>query len=1429
MVWINELHYDNDGVDTGEFVELAGIAGTVLTGYRILLYNGGGGAVYNTVNLSGTIPNEQNGFGTVRIAYPANGIQNGSPDGVALVGPDDAVIAFLSYEGVFTATSGPAAGMTSTDVGVIEPGTQTGTSIGLVGTGDDSADFTWALIADDTPGAVNVGQSFATAAAVTPRVSVADATVIEGDDGTVFLDFIVTRSGGTGAFSVDYATAAGSATAGSDFLAATGTLVFAANETTRTIRVAVTGDTAVESNEALTLTLSRPTGSAVIDDGDATGTITNDDSAAPITAMPWINEFHYDDAGADEGEFIEIAGRAGQSLLGYSVLLYNGTGGAVYNTVNLSGTFPDQENGFGTIRVAYPSNGIQNGAPDGIALVGPGGVIEFLSYEGTFTAVGGAANGLTSTDVGVIESGTVDGTSIARVGAGDSGDDFTWALAGDDTPGQVNTGQTLGVATATRIAIDDVVVSEGDTGTRTATFTVTRSDNSSAFTVDFATVDGTATAGADYVAANGTLDFSAGGALTQTIAVTVNGDVAFEPNETFTVDLANLAVSVGQATLTDAQGIGTIAEDDIALVRIYDIQGAGHRSDFAGQQVTTRGIVTALDKDANGFWIQDATGDGNIATSDAVYVFTGGIAPAAVVIGAEVQVRATVTEFRSASRPDDLTLTELTAPSIAVLSTGNALPTAVKIGAVDNPAASQRTPPTVRLGDDETGGRYDPVNDGIDFYESLEGMRVTFEDVRVTSPERSNFGEIWGTPDVGANPSANVRGGLTIRDTSPDAAPADKQFDLNPERIMIDDEAGIATPTDLTVGDRLGDITGVLHYEFGTYRVEATEAYTLTKGGLEREVSQVEASLDRIRIASFNVENLSPVGTTFSSGEVSTQAKFDALARAIIDNLRTPEIVSLQEVQDNNGIRNDAVVDSSLTLTQLIDAIVAAGGPRYSALVSDPADDQDGGAPGGNIRTAYLYLADVVQPTADNGLSGTAGDAIRTLPTSSRIGADPDGAGPLSADPDFSATRKSFPIEWNAVAIGGAESFWTVNNHFSSKGGSAPLQGSRLDLPLYADPLDAGAVKREGQAIDVNAFIDAVLANGDTSDDSIIALGDFNEFQFFPAVQLVTGALERLTAGSDGVASTFTTGQAVMKALVELLPEADRYSYVFEGNSQTLDQILTTFNLVADAQFDVVHMNAEFSDQLSDHDPSVVSILLARSDLIASERADVLDEAAFVARFGTARGSLAGNDTIDGLGGNDTIRSGAGDDRIIGGAGNDLLEGGSGRDVLLGGSGDDRLFGGDGRDYLSGGDRNDQLDGGAGDDVLVGGGSNDRMTGGAGSDQFLFGPGFNRDTITDFDPLFDRIVLTSAVNAADPRGGMLVGDLFTFVDTLGGGALPSDLTFKNADTNGDRIADSVEISSSLFGKIYLADLTVETLIAENYLTANRMVIGDWLV
>jgi len=183
----------------------------------------------------------------------------------------------------------------------------------------------------------------------------------------------------------------------------------------------------------------------------------------------WINEIHYDNASGDLNEGFEIAGAAGTDLSCFEVILYNGNGGASYVTIALSGIIPDEGCGFGAIW--FSQAGLQNGAPDGIALnntCGPA-LIQFLSYEGTFVATNSAANGVLSTDIGVAEtSATLSTESLQLTGAGSSYGDFAWSAPSVSSHGVLNPGQSItpcGSNTITTGAITGAPFSVDCTGT----------------------------------------------------------------------------------------------------------------------------------------------------------------------------------------------------------------------------------------------------------------------------------------------------------------------------------------------------------------------------------------------------------------------------------------------------------------------------------------------------------------------------------------------------------------------------------------------------------------------------------------------------------------------------------------------------------------------------------------------------------------------------------------------------------------------------------------------------------------------------------------------------------------------------------------------------------------------------------------------------
>jgi VCBS repeat-containing protein len=679
-------------------------------------------------------------------------------------------------------------------------------------------------------------------------------------------------------------------------------------------------------------------------------------------------------------------------------------------------------------------------------------------------------------------------------------------------------------ATQTTVGINDVVITEGDSGTRTATFTVTRSDNSGSFSLDFATADGSAAAGSDYVAASGTLVFAAGGALTQTISVTINGDTIVEGNETFTIGLSNLVNTLGTAAFNDISGAGTITNDDFSLVGIHDIQGASHTSPLVGQTVTTTGIVTAVA--GNGFYLQarDADIDTNIATSEAIFIFTGS-APS-VVVGDAANVTGVVGEFFPGGvSSGNLSTTQLANTTVTVLSSGNALPAAIVLG------TGGRLAPTEVI-DNDNFASFDPTTDGIDFYESLEAMRVTIPAPLVVAPT-SDFGEIYTVANNGANATGlSARGtvvtrgsagdGLNVQNVGPGA-------DYNPERIQIDDGLLPGATPSVGAGTILNDVTGVVSYGFGNFEVLATAAVTVaTASILTREVTTLLGNASNLTIASYNTLNL-------DLGDAAA-GHFTSLGTQIALNLGSPDIIALQEVQDNSGPTNDGTIAANLTLQALVDAITAAGGPTYT-FIDNPfiTNNTNGGEPGGNIRVAFLYNAARVT-LVDGSVTTTANAAA-------------DFAG---SRPPLSAT---FAFNGEQVVV--------VNNHFTSKGGSGLLFGA--DQP----PANGGAAARLTQAQNVSNYVAGLGPNA-----KVVVLGDLNEF-----------------SNEESLAPLTTT--AGLSALSLTLPENERYSFNFEGNAQELDQVYISGNLLTQSTFDIVHTNSEFVStpaSASDHDPSVVRI-----------------------------------------------------------------------------------------------------------------------------------------------------------------------------------------------------------------------------------------------
>lgn len=594
-------------------------------------------------------------------------------------------------------------------------------------------------------------------------------------------------------------------------------------------------------------------------------------------------------------------------------------------------------------------------------------------------------------------------------------------------------------------------------------------------------------------------------------------------------------------TPTDPGDPGEPAGQDATIAQI---QGASHTSPLVGKAVkNVEGVVTATK--STGFWMQSTTPDADPATSEGIFVFTR-TAPT-VTAGDKITVAGKVSEFRpgGSGGSTNLTTTEIDAPTITVQASGVALPTPVVLG-VDRIAPQQ----TVRSDDpgnvENPAAGFDVTKNALDFDESLEGMRVALNDARAVGPTNTKYGETPVVPGQNVSAINSVRGGVVYGSYD----------NPNSARLILSDALIKGSVATAQTGDVYsGQTLGVIDYAFANYNLVATSAGTLSSSGLKREVTTAPGGSE-MSVATFNVENLAPA---------DPDTKYQRLAGQIVTNLKSPDILALEEIQDNSGAANDGTTDSSATSNKLIAAIAAAGGPTYQARWVNPDNGTDGGQPGGNIRQVFLFRTDrgvafVDKPgaTANTAteVTGTGRDAGLTF-SPGRI--DPTNGA-------WTSSRKPLvgQFTWNDRSV------FVIANHFASKGGDDPLMGR------FQQPLRSSEVQRKNQATAVRGFVDKLLAADARA--NVIVLGDINDFEFSPTADILVGS-----------------GSTALTDLPRTLPANERYTYVYQGNSQVLDHILMSPNLVRTMankkySYDIVHTNSEFSDQDSDHDPQIVRI-----------------------------------------------------------------------------------------------------------------------------------------------------------------------------------------------------------------------------------------------
>ncbi|MBK25205.1 MAG: hypothetical protein CME70_14520 [Halobacteriovorax sp.] len=603
--------------------------------------------------------------------------------------------------------------------------------------------------------------------------------------------------------------------------------------------------------------------------------------------------------------------------------------------------------------------------------------------------------------------------------------------------------------------------------------------------------------------------------------------------------------------------------EDLGLVKIYEIQGESHRSKLLGNIVKTRGVVTALgsnDRFPKGFefYIQDIEGDNNPRTSDGVRVFKEKNEEG-LKLGDLVEVKATVFEEVTGTRMSRTSLMDVN--SVKILSRSNALPKAVKIG------IGGRDIPNARVSSWVGDLNFKPgldLEDGIDFWESLEGMRLKMNDLRIVgfrggyeeydSQRPKDYLNLYIIGDAKEEKSHSTWvNGIMI---DPLAG------DFNPEIVQIVSNhlsKGIPNKKYFNVGDLInGAVEGVLTYEMnifgdGEFSIVLPESQDVLINGYEglgevklenRPITKLTPEEDQLTIATFNIENLSADQT----------ARVKRVGMAIKTTLKCPDVVNLVEVQDNNGEDFSGGSAADRTMSNIIDSIDCGDAYDYRPLNIDPVNHHEGGVPGGNIRVAMIYNAKRLgfeHRPPPSPMSETI------ILDNGSINYNPGRVSPT--DIAFKGTRKSIIAEFTFKG----EPVFVIGNHFNSKLGDSSAWSA-------IQPVTLGSEERRARlAMKINEFVGRLSFKNPKA--NIAVVGDFNAYMTENPMRVLEGNLLK---------NLMTYGN--------LWPEDKRYTTNFNGSSQALDYIFVNENLLKkDPEFEVLHINSDYMGRLSDHDPLI--------------------------------------------------------------------------------------------------------------------------------------------------------------------------------------------------------------------------------------------------
>lgn len=641
------------------------------------------------------------------------------------------------------------------------------------------------------------------------------------------------------------------------------------------------------------------------------------------------------------------------------------------------------------------------------------------------------------------------------------------------------------------------------------------------------------------------------------------GDLVFTGETTVSAAAGTGARSVPMTALDHLARLGTGAvvvqvTQPVMTVSIADIQGSGATSPLAGQVVRTRGVVTA--RKFNGVFIQVEPGgeDGDPATSDGVFVFTGSTPPATLVAGDVVSVVGTIAEFVPSADPASPPLTEITSPAFTTVGT-SPLPAPVTLTPAD----------------------LDPAGGALQL-ERLEGMLVVAASLTAVAPTQGTVSEpnatgsnngvfyavLTGTPRPVREPGIEAMDPvLPCANGGGCAIPV---FDQNPERLRVDADAIIGVPAvAITTGAVLTGVTAVVDYGFRTWTLLPT--VPLAPSGLAAAAAARPRAADEFTVASFNLQRLFDTVNDPAIGEpVLTPAAYSLrlgkLSRAVRDYLHAPDILGVQEAENLTVLQD---------LAARIDADALAAGqpaPGYTAHLLEGNDV--GGIDVGVLVGARVSVESVTQH-----------------------GRDDTYVNPLTGLPELLNDRPSISVRARLAPAPGtlpAEVVIVVNHLRSLNGISDVPDGARV------------RAKRLAQAEYVARLLDGLRAT--YPGVPVVSVGDYNAFEVNDGYVDVLGVARGVPAPATEVvafAGDLLTPDFALAPAVAGTPADQTYSYSFDGNAQSLDHILLSPEAAAAlAGFDHARVNADFPEiyrgdasrveRTSDHDPAVAYLRYPR-------------------------------------------------------------------------------------------------------------------------------------------------------------------------------------------------------------------------------------------